>query len=55
MFNLIVQTMAESSSDQPQSHKEQDLACIRDILHSQFEVQLMLLDLGKEGGQNQDS
>ena len=52
-LNLIVHNMAESSSDQPQSRKEQDIACIRDILHSQLEVQPCISNavrLGKRGG-----
>ena len=52
-LNLIVHNMTESSSDQPQSRKEQDIASIRDILHSQLEVQPRIsnaIRLGKRGG-----
>jgi len=45
--------MAESSSNQPQSHEEQDIASIRDKLHSQLEVQPLIsnpIRLGKRGG-----
>ena len=52
-LNLIMHYMTDTSSDQPQSHKEQDIASIRDILHSQFEAQPHISNaiiLGKRGG-----
>ena len=52
-LDLIIHNMAEPSSDQPQSRKEQDIASIRVILHSQLEVQPRIsnaIRLGKRGG-----
>jgi len=56
-LNLIVHNMIESSADQPQARKEQDIANLQDILSSQLEVRVHIssaIRLGKEVVQNQD-
>ena len=57
-LNLIVHNMAESSADEAQTRKEQDIANIRDILNSQLELQPHIsnaIRLGRKVALNQDS
>ena len=52
-LNLIVQNMAESDADQPQTRKEKDITNFWGILTSQLNVQAHITNgirLGKKGG-----